>query len=285
MHSIQIPGAGIIKAFPSTISECTQEQYTAFAKANHAYLNGEISFLEVKITLLYDFLDMKRTIDIAKALQEEDPALDNILQASNLLESFYTTQTIDGNTFQVIHNEDVANPIPSFTFNNTVYYGPDPALTSITYGQYLEANNAYHDYASYKEERYLDLLIAVLYQKKDNPFNTKTIDAISIQLKNVDIGIKYGVFLFFGACIKWIAIQNELPMAGGATVDLTVLFEKPKDEHAPKGIGMLKSLFDLAETGVFGDIEATGNTPLYTVLVFLADKTIEARKNKRNVKS
>lgn len=284
MHKLEIPSLGIIREFPENIQECTKEQYIAFAKANLPYLNGKMSLQEVKITLVYDFLDIKRTLDIPVALENEDPALDHILQIADLLDSFYTVQEQNGTSYRAIKNESIQNHIPTFSHNNVSYYGPEAALKSITYGQYLEANNAYQDYATYKEERYLDLLVAILYTTENKVFNSKEVEKISLQFKDVDHGIKYGIYLFFGACIKWISTQTELPMSGGASIDLTVLFEKPKNNNQmPKGIGMLNSLFELAEIGVFGDVEETGNTPLYTVLVYLANKTIEARKNKRNV--
>ncbi|WP_416440492.1 hypothetical protein ACH3O9_11380 [Leeuwenhoekiella sp. A16] len=284
MHSIEIPYNKIKLDFPGNIAECTTSEYIDFARLNYDYSLGEINFQELKVQLLYKLLNLKRKADMSK--KSNAVVAENIFRIGELLNSFYKTTRQDGKTFKEVDLSCITNKIRFFNHGDELVYGPTAALANTVFAQYLAANDSFHDYTATRQEEYLDLLVAQLYWPKGKKYDPEAIESRAELMSNVDTGIKYGTYLFYAACQKWMATQNALPIGGGKTVDLTVLFsQKTGETTATPGIGMLGTLYDLAETGVFGDIHATGKQNTYDILVYLVNKHHEAEKLKRDAKN
>ena len=116
--------------------------------------------------------------------------------------------------------------------------------------------------------------------------NPELVDQRLDAVAQIDVAVKYGVCLFFQACQQWIATNNALDIGGGHLVDLTVLFKKSESNTSGvPGIGLKSTLYDLAETQVFGDLNQTAAHNLFEILVFLVTKHHEAEKLKRDAKS
>jgi len=286
MHKLEIIQKGLSVTFPECIAECTQEQYLMFAGLNLSFLNHEISFKELKVQLLYKLLDLKRSVDLSKNSEAAAKVAENVFRMSELLESFFEVKLTNGKKSRAVRLDYIDNHIPSILLPSGIWYGPKAALSNISFGQYLAANDAFHDFYTYKEVQFLDLLVTHLYVPEGQEYNPKTIDARLKEVASLDIAVKYGVCLFFQACQHWIANQNALDIGGGHTVDLMVLFKKTvSDTTQNTGIGLKSTLYDLAETQVFGDLNETAAHNLFEILVFLVIKHQEAEKLKRNAKN
>ena len=283
MHSITGVNNDLKLSLPERIAELSPAQYIAFAELNFLYAVGQISFRQMKVELLYKLLNMDRKADVSK--EKNELVIENVQRMAQLLDSFYTSEVQNGASVQVIDLSYVENPLSEIKMQGIMLHGPKVALTSCTFGQYMAANDTFNDFHASKDLELLDLLAAQLYWPKGQKYNGELVENRLKAFKTVDIGIKYGIFLFFAACQQFIANQNALPIGGGNYVDLTVLFKKTEDGNGKPSIGMLGSLYSLAETGVFGDIKATSDQNLYDILIYLVDKHHEVEKLKRDAKN
>lgn len=287
MHKIEFPSTGKVIEFPSEINEMSSDQYTQFSGLVYQFTNQQISFAELKIKLTYVLLNMDRKVDVSKESEKVDRVSENVLMISHLMEGFFKTESKDGKQFKTIILNSIQNHIPEVGKKKDLFIGPKAALTDCTFAQYIQALNAFHDFAKTNDQHYLDMLFAILYKPKGSVYDTKQIDELSSNSLQFDIGIKYGVYLFFAACQDWIVNNKDLQIGGGNSVDLTVLF-KPNENTEPgdqKGIGMLSALYSLAESGVFGDMEKAGKQNLYDALVYMVQKHNEVEKMKRDAKN
>lgn len=97
--------------------------------------------------------------------------------------------------------------IPFFYLHKIRYIGPDDGLTNISFGEFIEAEKHYINYANSKNTKHLDLLIATIYrpeaQEKKNPddvrikFHLKSIATRAIILNLMDPVIKFAILLFY----------------------------------------------------------------------------------------
>ncbi|WP_109852817.1 hypothetical protein [Aquimarina sp. AU58] len=286
MHKIEIPHKNKSIEFPESISEMNTNQYILFSDLAFKFATQQISYGEFKVQLTYILLNLERKVDMTEASEKTDRVAENVYRISELMESFFRTEIKDKKKYKIIKLDDVVNHIPFFSISGTKYYGPKDALTSCSFGQYIQALNALHDFYNTKEEHHLNTLVDTLYRPIGDEFSNESIDDRPEVHVNTAIGVKYGVYLFFAACQEWIVTNKELSIGGGNTVDLTVLFKsnKPKDPLAPKGIGMLSALYTIAESGVFGTMDKTADQNLYDVLVYMVQKHNEVEKMKRDAK-
>lgn len=283
MHSITGLHSDLKLSLPERIAELTPGQYMIFAELNFLYAVGQISFRQLKVQLLYKLLNMERKADLSK--EKNDLVVENVHRMAQLLDSFYTAEVQNGTSVQVIDLSHVENPLPTIQLAGTTLHGPKAALTSCSFGQYMAANDTFNDFHASKDLELLNLLSAQLYWQQGRKYDGEAVENRVKAFKNVPIGTKYGIFLFFAACQQFIANTTALPIGGGNTVDLTVLFKKTEGSNGKPSIGMLGSLYSLAETGVFGDIQRTSNQNLYDILIYLVDKHHEVEKLKRDAKN
>lgn len=286
MHKLEIKQTGLTLTFPENIAECSREQYLMFTDLNFKFFTGLISFSELKVQLLYKLLDMKRKVNLKKQSEEASQVAENIWRISELLESFYELKIFKGKKARAVKLDHIENHLPIIEVGDQKWLGPKAALANISFGQYLAANDAFHDFHNTKDIVFLDLLVTHLYVPEGQHYNPEHVDQRLVAVAQIDVAVKYGVCLFFQACQQWIATNNALDIGGGHLVDLTVLFKKSESNTTGvPGIGLKSTLYDLAETQVFGDLNQTAAHNLFEILVFLVTKHHEAEKLKRDAKS
>ena len=196
--------------------------------------------------------------------------------------------------------------ITSISIKGKMFYGPASALTNTTYGEYIQALTAFNDFSKTGEIHFLDTLIATLYRPKQwfhsmrkyfggytadprRKFNPNLTQHYTKQVSKFGIDVKYAVYLFFASCQHFIATNDSLDIGGGNTIDLTQLFNQQPNENATsKGLGVLGTLYTLAETRVFGNVKETAEQNTYDVFAFLvnqAEKIKELQKKQNNAGS
>ncbi|WP_378186892.1 hypothetical protein ACE939_00905 [Aquimarina sp. W85] len=286
MHKIEIPSKNTVIEFPEEISEMTVEQYIAFCSLILQFTNKEISYGELRVQLTYVLLNLIRKVDVSKQNEQADAVSENVYRISQLMDCFFDTNEKDGKAFKTVKLDNIDNKIPSIEIQKHMYTGPADALTDLKFGQYIQALNAYIDYAKTKDEYYLNHLVATLYTAKDEALDNNSKDRKAALFSLVSLAQRYGVYLFFQGCQEWIATNRALDIGGGHTVDLSVLFIPSKNSESDgKSIGMLSAMYTLAESGVFGDMEKVANQNLYDALVYMVQKHNEVLKLKKNAKN
>lgn len=114
--------------------------------------------------------------------------------------------------------------LPEFTHKDVIYLAPDPLLGNMRFGEFVMAETYFIQYWEYKNPAILDKLISVLYRPAGKgaaheignveycgdlreKFNSNLIDYRSEELKDLDLAIKDGIYLYYLAS-RWKAFDS-----------------------------------------------------------------------------
>lgn len=253
---------------PSTLAECDRQQARDVCRVFYQYAAGEISMEELRLSMLYAVLNL-RTVPMDQEQQHEVD--ENLSLLSFELGSFF--DNVDGKL--QIKTDFIDNP---FTWLRTGWfkmYGPVEQCENITFGQYVAAVNSFADYADTGDESYLDQLLAIMFlprftlSRKLKPFNPTAINKRAAQFKHLDIGYKFGFYLYFASFQQYL--RTAKIYWEGNEIDLSILFNsQPGEETAGEskypGLGMLSLKLDMAQSGVFGTADDVDRKRLWDVL-------------------
>lgn len=298
MHSIAIIGTNKILQMPETPLEFTKAQFLAFAE-NLALLNTkQINLEQFQVRLVYSFLNLKRTIDVSKP--QNLPAIENVAALAKLTNAYFDEKNQNGKTVKVLKMDFYRQLLPSFTCGGVRFYGPNDAFFNTVYGEFLQALNHFNDYSVSGEEHYLNMLIATLYRPKrslhaiKNRFGTYRTDCrvafhpektqkYANKIAKLPMFIKQAVYLYAGSCIHFLKTANGLDIGGGTVIDLAALFV-PSSGNNAKSLGMIGTLYSIAETKVFGPTDAVAKQNTIDVLAFMVDQKnkIDNQKTQKN---
>lgn len=294
MHKIEIINTNIELNLPETAHEFSKSQLLSFSKYVFLYNQGLITFNELKVRLVYDFLNIKRTANLSD--QKNEDILDSINQIAALTENYFYDQVVEGQAKKVIKMDFYMQKLPFIEVNGQSFYGPTDALFNTKYGEYLQLTILLKDYHDSNNPDLLDRLIATIYRPKKANYN-KVKDATNFDgdirevfnknhtenyskiLKELPFNIKYAIYLYIASCQNFIATNNALNIGGGVTINLSSLFQ-PSESETDSGIGMIGTLYSLSETKVFGSIEEVANQNTYDVLTYLVHQSNEIKKLK-----
>lgn len=276
MH--QISFNNITREFPETVSEMTPEQYRYFCQLELARQAGQISMARLEILFIYHVLNMVR-------VSNKPQVIENIHKLRSLVKPYFTSQRKDGKDRPVLDLDFVHNPIPEIKLGKTIYKGPGTALQDCEYAQlFVYAHNAYIDFSKTMQDKHLDRLVAALYMPAGSEFKAQDMISRAGKFKDIPLDLKFGVYLFFASCMKFIATNTALPIGGGVTVDISILFKSDGGSGSMKGIGAIGVIYDLAADGVFGDADKTGHQNAYDVLIRIIQLDQKAKKLKEDAK-
>lgn len=284
MNSIEISEKKMKIDIPSHWDECTAEQVEDILKLAFSVMNGTLSLNEFRIKVFVYLSGLKLGLIY---LIKQRLGLNNFLNQriyllSQQLCGWVFSHSID-DKYELNFNS-ICNP---FAIINSKFHGPDDLLSDITFLEFKSAIGTMNEFFEAKEDpilasQLLDLFIATLYRPLGNdeqkvPFNKHIINAANFE--NVPAYIKHSILLWFSFCVK--TLQEDELTINGIDVDLSVLFPKgssfgKKDRGV--NLGWHGVLLDIAEEGVFGDAEKTGNTLLYDILIFLLKKHQDIKK-------
>lgn len=288
MHKIEI--GNIIKYYPERIDEMSQDQFIYFSEKVLQYYRKIISYDDLCLSLVYRFLGIKRKTHFPTSRNAEK-ILFNLGQLMKLNDSFFKDKIIEGKKFKLIRCDFVKNLIPKIKVGRKYYHGPDIALSNTCFGEYITALSNYMDFSKSHEEKDLDLLVASLYRPLDRSkfrkndgridFDEQELIYYATKVKDVALSVKYGIYLWFSSCQKFIVTNKELEISGGIKVDLSVLFKS--DKSSVKGIGMPGAVYSLAESQVFGNTQETLKQNTYKIFLRMYQTYQQAKQLKKNV--
>ena len=280
MHKIEFKN--ITKEFPESISEMTAPQYRYFCFLEMNRQLGKISMERLEVLFVYFVLDMVHTTNAPKVVE-------NITALRELVAPYFTTQISKGKEYVILDYNFVTNPLTTIECNNTILYGPLDALQNCSYEEvFVHAQNALLDFASDKDEDALDRLVAILYrpgEKGKRPkFKAEDLQDHLPIVKQLLPEVKFGIYLFFASCQKFITSADELDIGGGVTVNIAELFKPDSSQGTEKGIGPVGIIYSLAESGVFGNAQETARQNVYDVLIRMVQLNQQAKTAKKNAK-
>lgn len=284
MHTIDIPDRKEVYTMAEQMHELNERQYITLCYVLNGIESGNISQERAALMLTLSFASIRFSLRywlMSKKAKELVHA--NLMQISKLTESVFERRT-------TANGETMLVPSIAFTDNKIKRFGrlsgPDDALTNCSFFEYKQAFGAWLQYQETQDVAHLDEMIAILYRPrvsfawikmrmknfggdsrekftvKSNPLR---LQARVKRVQKWPAHVKYGIWLWFTACMDFLRVGK--PVIDGQEIDLSILYKG--DDGNSAGIGLTGVLYSLAETGVFGDIEETGNANLYDVLARL----------------
>lgn len=286
MHKIEF--GNITREFPENISEMTAPQYRYFAYLEMLRQSGKITMERLEVLFIYFVLNMVRTTDGEKAIE-------NITLLRQLVKPYFVEQRYKGKVAQVVDLNFLNNPLPVIQCGRKKLYGPADALQDCSYEEvFIHGQNALIEFSNTRESSALDNLVAALYrpkkrslpwEKKKRPrFDPETMEDVLPLVQQLRPEIKFGVYLFFASCQKFITTADALDIGGGTTVNVAQLFKPDPSQKSGAGIGSVGIIYSLAESGVFGDAKETARQGVYDVLIRMVQLHEQAKEMKRHAK-
>lgn len=281
MHKIEFNN--ITKEFPESISEMTGTQFRYFSFLEMCRQSGLISMPKLEVLFIYHVLDLVRTSDSEKVVE-------NITEIRKLVKPYFTTQNDKkGKSHLIVDLNFVNNPLPVIEIGKLKLHGPSAALQNCSYEEvFVHGQNALIDFSTDRDETYLDDLVAALYRPLVNgkrpKFDSEANEAHLELIKKIQPEVKFGVFLFFASCHKFITTASELNIGGGTTIDIAQLFKPDPSQGKNKGIGPAGIIYSIAESGVFGNARETAGENVYVVLTRMVQLHEQYLEQKRNAK-
>lgn len=298
MHTIEIPNRNETYTVAELMHELTSRQYIEFCKVISLINQGRISQQDAEMKLLISFADIRFGIVYALMSRKQKEAVHlNLLQMTPLVRTVFVEKNFRA-------DEKYLVPSIDFTDNKIHRYkgltGPADALTNCTFFEYKQAYSAWIQYQETKQDEFLDEMIAVLYRpqvkfawirKRQRDFSGDSREPISVNTNPLILErrirkvsgwphyIKYGIWLWFTACMDFL--RTGKPIVDGIELDLSILY---KGEGGSVGIGLAGIIYSLAESGVFGDVEQTGNTNIYDVFARLYQVKLQMDQAKEKSK-
>lgn len=277
MHKISFNN--LTREFPEIISEMTGPQYRSFAYLEMLRQLGQISMTDLEVRFVYAALNMVR-------VSRSPLVVENIRQLRALVRPYFTTQTHKGKTATIVDLNFVENPLPSFQVGDVTLLGPSTALQNCTYEEvFIGAHAALLEFSTTMELEALDRLTAALYRPAVNgkrpKYDPETVEDHLHLAKQLHAQDKFGVYLFFASCLKFITTADTLDIGSGTTVNIAQLFKPDPSQKGSKGIGPIGLIYSIAESGVFGNARETASQGVYDVLIRMVQLHEQAKEMKR----
>lgn len=295
MTSIELPEIELEFKLPEVVEEMSQEQYLAFidtlAEAGVKGWDEERLCFE----LLYHFSPITRG---ENRLDIESAATLSLI--SSQLKVLFTDDKVDGKLVRIPRLQTAMAMVKSFTHNGETYYGPADALSNSSFGEFIASFYTFQDYHNNRDEKFLIKLAAILFRpgsvRRLNEDGDARVPYVSAQVKgriqefeSLPKNILKAVLYFYAGFQDYL--QNGMVRIGGNDIEFKVLFNGKggNSKTSLPSQGWVDVLFQLSESGVFGNLKATENQNVFTIFSRLyqlhrEQKEQELRNKKKSQK-
>ena len=271
MITVEIPHTGDVFYVPSSLADCDRQQARDASRVLYDYTAGLVPASEIRLSLLYALLNLR------SGKKNRGEADQNLYRLSEHLDGFFSKNE-EGQL--VINTDHVDNPFTWVRPGFRKYYGPVDSFENISFGAYVDALNAFSDFAATGDPYYMRLLMGILFLKKSplsrkrHKYNRLDNRANAKRFKNLDMGYLYGFYLYFASFQKYL--MDSKVYWEGRELDFSILFKSLPGEKAVKqsdyaGLGFMSVKFDMAASGVFGTMQELDDTPLWDALTRMYD--------------
>lgn len=285
---------------PNQWEELSPIQFQKVGRALHLLDNGKLDFLGFKLLVIYALIDGEPKVNSGNEIYCEN--LYRISEHITFPYKFVYPDPKFGNFRNDIQEwlskhlpTDLTNPFHRVAAKMDRYIYPDicfakqmlPVLpgtklkgytftvtgqvvnTTLTAGQYIEANIMLQQYLDTKEISMLETLVKILYSKY--PYNSD--DLKNISLKNTSPGALEAAMYNYMAITNWISSLSKYD----------ILFNAPsvgKERKNP--LGPKAPLYTLSGKG-FGTLKEVEVMPLFSYLDLLLKQTVDAVQQLKSI--
>ena len=292
MNELLIPEKKIKVNYPSSWDEIKAENVCRIGEIMHDCYTGKIDYDMARKLAADEFLNRVNSVN--------KPALDEgsvdfwsteSLLADSVDFLFNHEETKDDDENVSINPKFCTQLVPWVKIGLRWYIGPKDLLSDLTIFEFKEASWRIGKYSETRDDHYLNEIFAVLYQpggligkRKVRGALTETNGSASVQQQDrnyrmaikaaiqVPLGLKFMIYLFFIGCMNWL--REEAVEIDGNEIRFGCLFPKVSPGTSECGekdndTGMAGILFQMAESGVFGNMEQTSKVSMWDVFLRL----------------
>ena len=189
------------------------------------------------------------------------------------------------------------------------YYGPGDFLEDVTMAEFKDLLYCSNKWMQTKDEYWLNRMMAISYRRKQLflglkklipsfkyekriRYNSTRVDFRIKKFEKLDIGAKYMFFYYVMGCMYMLKTDAE---GAGIEIDgnicnFSVVFDKKEDDSSTDsestgGVGLSGLIMAIAESGVFGNVDATSDTNVWTFFVRLYQLELQRRDFEKKMKS
>ncbi len=268
MTTIEIPEIGFLKEIPSSYDEMTTVDFIRFIKLWERVQTKLMDITRMKTEMVYHFLGLRHSNARWEQFSADDKEMIsiNVYQIAETLNFLFTQKEIEGKIHIGINLSWTKNHIPTYGG----LYGPADLLADISWIEYKDALVAATAYIETEDIDNLHRLAAILYRKKSIwTRKKKSYDAEELPknirlVQNWPFHVLYGIFLFFLSCEKYI--REGTFNVDNREISFTSLFSGGDESDNSPNAGLTGLMYNLAETGVFGNVKETARQNLYDIL-------------------
>jgi len=303
MNELLIPEKKIKVNYPSSWDEIKAENVCRIGEIMHDCYSGKIDYDMARKLAADEFLNRVNS-DIKPALDEG--SMDYWSKESLLADSvdflFNREVTKDGIENVSINPKFCTQLVPWVKVGLRWYIGPKDLLSDLTIFEFKEASWRIGKYSETRDDQYLNEIFAALYQpggligkRQVRGALAETHRRASVQQQernyrmslraamHVPLGLKFMIYLFFIGCMNWL--REEAVEIDGNEIRFGCLFPKASPGPSEGGekendTGMAGILFQMAESGVFGNMEQTSKVSMWEVFLRLLQIHNQIKKMK-----
>lgn len=261
---------------PANLGECNPEEYKKVSILLLDYFSNKIAYSTLKVQIAAVLLGYK----LNRNSTEEGVA--NLVIISDFVDQYFYTDENNNNSINLDIFEDKV-PVLKTLFSR--YYSCGENYEKMTYGQYADASRFFQMFGKEHNIDYLYTLLAILYTRKNELYDSKAIDKRIIKFKKyIHPGEAFGVYLLFAAFMKGVA-TTEINWRG-ENLDLSILFEGNSESNTDMpGLGADSLVYTLAEHGSLGVAENVRKTNFWEVMLLMYElkkQSVEREKQQNN---
>jgi len=276
MVEIEFPASNKRFYLPANLGECTPKEYKDISILMLDYFTGKTNYNDLKIQIAASLLGYK----FDRKTTEE--GLANLIIISEAISNYFQ---VDENNNNVIDLDIFSDKIPVLKTLFGRYYSCGDSYEKMTYGQYADASRFFMMFNKEHNTDYLYTLLAILYTKKNEKYDSKLIDKRVEKFKKyIHPGEAFGAYLLFAAFQKYLS-SAEINWRG-ETLDLSILFEGDTESNSDlPGLGPDSLVYTLAEMGALGKADDVRNTKFWEIMLLMYElkkRDVEREKQQRN---
>ena len=216
--------------------------------------------------------------------------VDDMLLVDRLADTLDWMWKVEGDMVELTY-DSTENLFPVWRYLR----GPASHGADLTFGEFRQAAAVMNKYNAGQDPADLRALCAILYRKavKDKgcisrePFHPQYMGRYMGLVRDMPDWIQWGVYAWFAYFCHYLF--TGIFIIDGLELCFAPLFERHrKSPDAQPGViqnlGMNSVLYSVAESGIFGNVDATDNTLLLRVMMKLLDDKQRADEMMRNLK-
>jgi hypothetical protein len=301
MNELYISARDITVSYPSGWDEIESKHACAIGEIMHRCYTGKIDYDLTRKLAVDVFLNRVNEAEKPVYSDETQNYWGNEAQLADSVKFLFNHEANkDANETVTINPKFCTQLVPLVKVGLRWFVGPSDLLSDLTIYEFKEASWRIGKYSETRDDNYLDQIFAVLYQRgglirKRKTRNAETHDRASANQErnynralkaavHVPIGLKFMIYLFFIGCMNWL--REEPIEIDGSEIRFGCLFPKSRDKtegnnDQDNDTGMAGILFQMAESGVFGNMEQTSKVSMWDVFLRLYQIHNQIKNSKR----